>query len=59
VNGESVDYTGSITLDYRFDSRVGWHKGGYSEENSAGTALPQRLPLEAIFIDDPYLRPVF
>ena len=59
VNGVSVDYTGSITLDYRFDSRIGWHKGGYSEERSAGTALPQRLPLEAIFVDDPYLRPVF
>jgi len=59
VNGTPVDYTGSVTLDYGFDSHIGWYKTGYSEARSAETELPKRLPFEVIFIDDPYLRPVF
>jgi hypothetical protein len=59
VNGTPADYTGSVTLDYGFDSHIGWYKTGYSEARSAETELPKRLPFEVIFIDDPYLRPVF
>lgn len=59
IDGQSVDYAGSITIDYGFDSHIGWYKTGYGEKRSAEAQLPKRLPLEVIFIDDPYLRPVF
>jgi hypothetical protein len=59
VNGVSIKYDGEITLDYGFDTRIGWFKTGYREELSANAALPNRLPLEVISIDDLYLRPVF
>jgi hypothetical protein len=59
MNGNRVNYSGSIVFDYGFDSRLGWYKTGYTETRSRNTGLPERLPFEAIFVDDPYLRPVF
>jgi hypothetical protein len=59
INGNQVNYSGSIDLDYGFDSRIGWHKIGYTERRSSNTRLPERLPFELMFVDDPYLRPVF
>ena len=59
INGSQIDYSGAISLDYGFDSRVGWHKIGYNERKTSNTRLPKRLPFESIFVDDPYLRPVF
>jgi len=59
VRGRSVDYEGSITIDYGFDSQIGWYKTGYGEARTAKADLPKHLPFEVIFIDDPYLSPVF
>ena len=59
VGGRPVEYSGWITVDYAFDSRRGWYKAGYSETRSANGGLPKRLPFEVLFVDDPYLRPVF
>ena len=59
INGKPIDYSGSITIDYAFDYKVGWHKVGYNEKRSAEIELLKTLPFEVIFIDDPYLRPVF
>ena len=55
IKGKPVNYTGSIGIDYGFDSRIGWYKVGYSEKRSAKTALPTHLPFEVVFVDDPYL----
>ena len=57
MNGKTVSYTGSVTLDYVFDvdesgEGIGWYKSGYSETMSAEAELPKRLPFEVIFIDD-------
>lgn len=59
INGKPISYTGSVTIDYGFASREGWHKVGYNEKRFADTGLPNRLPFEVIFIDDSYMRPVF
>lgn len=59
VNGTAVEYTGTISLDYGFDTRLGWFKSGYHEARSAERALPKRLPFEVVYNDDLYLRPVF
>jgi hypothetical protein len=59
INGETVDYTGSIAIDYGLDSRMGWYKTGYNEKIFANAGLPKRLPFEVVFVDDLYLRPVF
>ena len=54
MNGRQANYTGSISIDYSFDSRIGWYKVGYSEKLAAKGGLSKRLPFEAIFVDDPY-----
>lgn len=59
ISGHPTSYSGTITLDYERDSKVGWYKTAYKETRSSNVSLPKRLPFEAIFLDDPYLRPVF
>jgi hypothetical protein len=59
INGKPISYTGSVTIDYGFTSKEGWHKVGYNEKRLADIGLPNRLPFEVIFIDDSYMRPVF
>jgi hypothetical protein len=59
VNGKPINYEGEIMLDYGVDTRIGWFKTGYTENRSATTNLPKRLPFEVIYSDDLYLRPVF
>jgi ABC-type transport system involved in cytochrome bd biosynthesis fused ATPase/permease subunit len=56
INGKLINYTGSITVDYSFDSNLwgGWYKSGYNESRVAESLLPKRLPFEVIFIDDMY-----
>lgn len=54
INGNPVNYTGSITVYYSFDSKIGWYKSGYYESRIARSSLPKRLPFEVIFIDDMY-----
>ena len=54
IYGKLINYTGSITVDYSFDSKLGWYKSGYYESRVAESLLPKRLPFEVIFIDDMY-----
>jgi hypothetical protein len=59
LNGQPIDYAGSVTISYGFNSKLGWFKQGYTESRTAQAGLPKRLPFEVIYIDDLYLRPVF
>ena len=57
--GKNVNYSGSININYGFESKIGWYKTGYNEKISGSGRLLKRLPFEAILISDIYFRPVF
>ncbi len=62
VNGKEVHYTASTNIDYGFHTSYlhsyGWIKAGYSEQRSAESPLPKRLPFEIISVDDPDFGPL-
>jgi hypothetical protein len=58
IRGQSVDYTGVITIPY-LQNQGGWIKTGYYETRTAAAGLLTRVPFEVLFIDDPLMRPPF
>lgn len=59
INGKNINYSGSIVINYGLKSNIGWYKIVYNEKISGSGRLLKRLPFEAIYISDIYLRPVF
>ena len=58
IGTQSINYTGAINITFSSNQAGAWIKTSYHENRTAVSRL-QRVPFEALFIEDPQLNPMF